>query len=253
MTKLSNYRVLVSGILSPLAALMLYALVYAVLTSASTDREKDWVFRLSISTLAMTLPLLVTLVLAIRDRRRQALSRSAKVGIALAILSLGFAWKPVSDGLTRSKQSRNMALRDVAAPPFETPDLFGKIQRLEDQKGKVVIVNIWATWCGPCRAEMPRLDRLYRERKDQGFIVFGLSDEDVGVQRKYVEQVPVSYPLLTLSAGVPNFYRDIARYPAIFLLDRQGRLQPAPSPEQPFEKVEAAVDAQLNRASSAER
>ena len=149
----------------------------------------------------MTVPLLVTLVLARRDRRRQALSRSAKVGIALAILSLGFAWKPVSDGITRSKQSRNMALRDVAAPPFETPDLLGKMQRLEDQKGKVVIVNIWATWCGPCRAEMPKLDRIYRERKDQGFIVFGLSDEDVSVQRKYVEQVPVSYPLLTLSAG----------------------------------------------------
>jgi thiol-disulfide isomerase/thioredoxin len=175
------------------------------------------------------------------------------VGIALAILSLGFAWKPVSDGTTRLKQSRNMALRDVAAPPFETPDLFGKIQRLGDQKGKVVLVNIWATWCGPCRAEMPKLDRIYRERTDQGFIVFGLSDEDVSVQRKYTEQVPVSYPLLTLSAGVPNFYRDIARYPAIFLIDRQGRLQPAPSPEQPFEKVEAAVDAQLNRAPSAER
>ncbi|MGH9545486.1 MAG: redoxin domain-containing protein [Terriglobales bacterium] len=246
MTKVSKYRVLISGILSPLAALFLYALVYATLTSRSANLEKDWLFRLFWSTLAMTVPFLVTLVLATRDRRQHALSWSAKAGLALAILSLGIAWKPVSDGITRSKQSRNLALRDVAAPPFATPDILGKAQRLEDQKGKVVLVNIWATWCGPCRAEMPQLDRLYRLRKDQGFMVFGLSDEDVNVQRKFLEKVPVSYPLLTLSGQVPNLYRDIARYPAIFLIDRRGRLQPAPSPDQPFDQVEAAVTALLN-------
>ncbi len=246
MTKVSKYRVLISGILSPLAALFLYALVYATLTSRSANLEKDWLFRLFWSTLAMTVPFLVTLVLATRDRRQHALSWSAKAGLALAILSLGIAWKPVSDGITRSKQSRNLALRDVAAPPFATPDILGKAQRLEDQKGKVVLVNIWATWCGPCLAEMPQLDRLYRLRKDQGFMVFGLSDEDVNVQRKFLEKVPVSYPLLTLSGQVPNLYRDIARYPAIFLIDRRGRLQPAPSPDQPFDQVEAAVTALLN-------
>jgi thiol-disulfide isomerase/thioredoxin len=246
MTKLSNYRVLVSGILSPLAALFFYGLVYATLTRGSVDREKDWLFRLSLSTLAMTVPFLVTLVLAIKDRRQHALSLSGKVGLAIAILSLGLAWKPVSDGITRSKQSRNLTLRDVAAPSFVTVDILGKTQRLGDHKGEVVLVNIWATWCGPCRSEMPKLDGLYQERKNQGFIVFGLSDEGVDVQRKFVEQVPVSYPLLTLSGEVPNLYRDIARYPAIFLIDRRGQLQPAPSPDQPFKKVEAAVDALLN-------
>ena len=250
MNKLFKYRVLIAGILSPLAAVFLYALVYSILKWASADLEKDWFFRLSLSTLAMTMPFLVTLVLAIKDRRRQALSVSGKIGVAISILSLGLAWNPMSDGILRWKQSRNMAKRDVAAPPFDTLDLYGKRQRLGDQKGKVVLVNIWATWCLPCRAEMPRLDRLYRERKDQGFIVFGLSDEDVNVQRKYVEQVAVSYPLLSLNGIVPNIYRDIARYPAIFLIDRRGLLQPAPGPDQPFEKVEAAVDALLNGGSN---
>ena len=83
-----------------------------------------------------------------------------------------------------------MALRDVAAPAFDTVDLTGKSQRLHDLKGKVVPVNIWATWSGPCRAEMPRLDELYKSQKDRGLIVFGLSDEDFEVQRKYLEQVP---------------------------------------------------------------
>ena len=246
MTKLSNYRVLISGILSPLVGLFLYAIVYATLTRFSADREKDWLFRLSLSTLAMAVPFLITIALAGRDRRRHALSLSAKAGVAIAILSLGLAWKPVSDGITRSKQSRNQALRDVAAPAFDTLDVLGKRQRLEDHKGEVVLVSLWATWCGPCRAEMPRLDRLYRERKDRGFVVFGLSDEDVAVQRKYLEQVPVTYPLLTVSAGVPQLYREIVRYPALFLIDRKGRLQPAPGPDQPFEKIEVAVGVLLN-------
>jgi thiol-disulfide isomerase/thioredoxin len=253
VNKFSNYRVLISGIVSPLAALFLYAIVYSTLTRFSADHEKDWLSRLSLSTLAIAVPFLITLGLAGRDRRQHALSSSAKAGVAIAILSLGLAWKPVSDGITRSKQSRNLALRDVAAPAFDTLDVLGRRQRLEDYKGEVVLVSLWATWCGPCRAEMPHLDRLYRERKNQGFIVFGLSDEDVNLQRKYLEQVPVTYPLLTVGAGVPNMYREIVRYPAIFLIDRKGRLQPAPSPDQPFEKVEAAVDALLNSSSSGGR
>jgi peroxiredoxin len=249
MTRLSKYRVLISGILSPFAAVVLYVLVYSVLTRFSTDLEKDWIFRLSLSTLVMAVPFLITFTFAVKDRGRNALQTSGKIGLAIAILSLGLAWKPVSEGIARSKQSRNMAMRDVPAPPFETLDLSGKTERLEDHQGQVVLVNIWATWCVPCREEMPKLDRLYRDRQQQGFIVFGLSDEDVDVQRKFLQHVSVTYPLLTLNGKVPNIYQDIARYPAIFLIDRRGRLQPAPRPDQPFEKVEAAVDALLENRS----
>lgn len=246
MTKLSRYRVLICGILSPLAALFLYTLVYGTLTRYSADLEKDWLLRLSVSTLAMTVPFLITLVLAVKDGRRHTFSLSGKIGLAIAILSLGLAWQPVSDGLTRSKQVRNLAMRGVAAPPFDTVDILGKTQRLSDHKGEVVLVNIWATWCGPCRSEMPKLDRLYQGHRQQGFTVFGLSDESVDVQRAFLKQVPVTYPLLTMRGEIPDLYRDIARYPAIFLIDRQGRLQPAPGPDQPFEEVESTVDSLLN-------
>jgi thiol:disulfide interchange protein len=157
MSKLSRYRVLILGILSPVAALLLYALVYVTLTQASRDHEKDWLFRLSLSTLAMTVPFLVTLVVALKDRRRNALSLSGKVGVVFALLSLGLAYTPVHDGITRWKQSQNMALRDVAAPPFDTVDLAGKNQRLADQNGKVVLVNMWATWCGHVVKKCPSL------------------------------------------------------------------------------------------------
>jgi len=247
--KVSKHLVFICGILSPALALFFYRVVYDTLKRLSTDLEKDWLFRLTVSTLAMTVPFLVTVALAIKDRSRHTFFLSAKIGLALATLSLGLAWRPVHDGILRSKQTRNLAKRDLPAPLFETVDLSGNAERLSDQTGKVVLVNIWATWCGPCRKEMPKLDRLYRERQNQGFIVFGISDEAVEVQKRFLEKVPVSYPLLTLDGNVPSLYRDIARYPAIFLIDRNGRLQPAPGPDQTFEKVAAAVDALLNKGS----
>ena len=244
--KLAKHRVLLGGILSPVLALILYSVVYGVLKHFSADLERDWLFRLSLSTLAMTIPFLVTAALAARDQRSDAFSLSGKIGLVLAALSLGLAWSPISDGILRFKQTRNMAMHDVAAPLFDTVDIQGNVERLSAQAGKVVLLNIWATWCEPCRREMPKLDHLYRKRKDQGLVVFGLSDEDVSIQQKYLQQVPVSYPLLTLRGRVPNLYRDIARYPAIFLIDRSGRLQSAPGPDQPFEKLEAVVDVLLS-------
>ena len=113
MAKLLKHRVFISGILSPLVALVFYSLDYATLTRFSTNLEKNWLFRLSLSTLAMTVPFLVSTALALKERR--TLSLSGKIGLALATLSLGLAWKPVSDGILRSKQVPNMALRDVAA------------------------------------------------------------------------------------------------------------------------------------------
>src|SRR5215470_11245599 len=104
MAKLSKYRVLIAGVVSPLAAQFLYVLVYSILKRLSSDLEKDWLFRLSLSTVAMTLPFLVTLLLAIKDHRQHAFSLSGKIGFAIAILSLGLAWVPANDGITRWKQ-----------------------------------------------------------------------------------------------------------------------------------------------------
>lgn len=250
MEKLSEYRVLVSGILSPIMAVLLSVLVNGALMRWRADPKQDWLFRLSVSTVVMVVPFAVTLVFAMKDRSRSGFLLSKKIGLAIAILSLGLIAKPVSDGFARSKQERNRQMRDVAAPVLETTDLSGSRLHLEDYKGKVVLVNIWEPWCAPCRAEMPALDRLYQERKDRGFVVLGMSDESIASQKKFLTEVKVTYPLLILTRDVPSLYRDIARYPETFLVDREGRLQPAPDLGQPFEKLEADVDALLARDSS---
>jgi thiol-disulfide isomerase/thioredoxin len=153
---------------------------------------------------------------------------------------------PIRGLIGRMQQARNVAIQDLAAPSFDTVDILGKPHRLRDHIGKVVLINAWATWCPPCKKEMPELDRLYQTRKDDGLIVFGLSTEDVALQQKFVkDEVSVSYPLLTVNGDVPSLYQDIQRWPALFLIDRKGTLQPVAQAGEPFEKVEAAVDALL--------
>ena len=240
-----RYRTLVWGVISPILAILLYVLVYIILTRRSPDPEQDWLFRLSVSSLSMTLPFLIALWSAVSDWRKKTLSLSGKIGLSLAVLSLGLLAKPITDGVMRWKQERNQSLQGVPAPLFATPDIYGTMQRLAAHRGQVVLVNIWATWCGPCRIEMPLLDHLYRDRKDRGLVVFGISDESVATQEKFLEKVPVGYPLLTVNGQVPSLYRDIARYPATFLVDRQGRLQPTPDPEQSFDKLVSSVDSLL--------
>ena len=136
MNRLSKHRVLVAGVLAPVMAVVLYVVVYGILTQRSRDLEGDWFFRLCLSTLAMTVPFLFTLALALSEHRRPRISRSARVGLTFAILSLGLVWKPVSDGVLRLKQSRNQAMRGVAAPLFESTDLTGQTQRLRRPKGQ---------------------------------------------------------------------------------------------------------------------
>ncbi len=234
--------VFVVGVVAPFAAILLYGLVYGLMTSLSRNVEADWGFRLFVAAVAMAVPSILTFVLAFRQVRQYKPSMLSIVGVVLAALTLGLVAKPAHDGILRSRQERNMALRDVAAPQFETRDIAGKVQRLSDQRGKIVLINLWATWCAPCRIEMPMLDQLYKDRKERGLVVFGLSAEDTETQRKFLAKVPVSYPLLTMTEGVPNFYRDVARYPALFLVDRNGQLQPLSGSTESFTRVEAAVD-----------
>ncbi len=240
---MASHRTLVSGIISPFLAAGLGLATYRVLTAASVDRDADFVFRLASTAAAMTVPFWITMALAIRDRRKGTVTSGGRVGLVLAFLSLALLWLPLRGAVARSSQARNLALAGVEAPPFDSVDIEGNVHRLADTHGKVVLINIWATWCPPCRAEMPALDRLYQERKDQGFVIFGLSTEDAEVQRKFAaDVVSVSYPLLTIAGDVPQIYRSTARYPANFLIDRHGRLQPAPSTERPFEELVARVD-----------
>jgi thiol-disulfide isomerase/thioredoxin len=236
------HNTFILGVLSPGLAAVLGTGTYAILTGATHNRDTDFVFRLAATSLVMTVPFAVTVWLTIKDRSRSQLGKPSKIGLAVATLSLGLLWVPITGGIQRARQAANLSMSGVPSPEMATPDINGQIHRLSEHTGKVLLVNMWATWCGPCRKEMPALDRLYQDRREQGFLVFGISNEDIRVVRDFSENFPVSYPLLTVNGEVPEIFRTTARYPANFLIDRHGMLRSAPSTDQPFENLVKIVD-----------
>jgi peroxiredoxin len=234
--------------MSPLLAGALGAATYVVLTRASPDRDADFIFRLSITALAMAAPAAVAFLSGLRDLRTGGWSSTTKAGLGAALLSLGLLYLPISGAIARARQAAHLALAGVPAPEMVTPDIDGNPHRLSDYRGKVVLLNIWATWCPPCKREMPELDRLRKEGASEGLVVLGLSMEDIETQRKFAqEEVRVGYPLLAPTGDIPEIFSTTARYPANFLIDREGNLHPAPSTDKPFSELETAVDRLLRR------
>lgn len=235
------------GILSPLFSALLGAGAYVALTRLSPNPDADYLFRLGAVAFVMLLPPAFALHRAWRGYRSGGLRPAGWMAVSVAVLSLGLVTVPIGGAVRRARQAANLALSGVAAPDFVARDLDGNVHRLSDHRGSVVLVNIWATWCPPCRAEMPELDRLARERADEGFLVYGISTEEEVIQQDFrTDVLSVDYPLLVpgaLDNGVmPDIFIETARYPANFLIDREGMLHPAPSTDQPFEALEAEVD-----------
>jgi peroxiredoxin len=107
---------------------------------------------------------------------------------------------------------------------FTLTELGGKTWTLKEQRGKVVVLNFWATWCPPCRKEMPDLETLYQQFKEQGLVILAISDEDAGKVRPFVAQQKVTYPILLDPGRKVNELFQIEGIPKTFVYDRNGKL-----------------------------
>jgi cytochrome c biogenesis protein CcmG/thiol:disulfide interchange protein DsbE len=110
------------------------------------------------------------------------------------------------------------------APQFSLQDLGGRQVGLSDFRGKVVLLNFWATWCAPCRREIPSLERLYRMRKDEGFEIVAVNTERASASKvaSFVGEYGMSFPILLNPQGdVGSRYR-VRAIPTSFLLDKNG-------------------------------
>jgi peroxiredoxin len=107
---------------------------------------------------------------------------------------------------------------------FTLADLQGKAWHLQDLRGKVVLVNFWATWCPPCRKEMPDLDALYNKFKDQGFVVLAISDEEAAKVSPFIAEHKISYPVLLDPGRKVNDLFIVEGIPKSFVYDRGGNM-----------------------------
>jgi thiol-disulfide isomerase/thioredoxin len=111
----------------------------------------------------------------------------------------------------------------VRAPDFTVTTLDGNTLRLGDLRGKRVFVDIWATWCPPCRGMQPDLNRLAKEWADRGVVVVGLSADDSRAElERYAESDPFSYPIAHMGANFPLPYGEVTALPTLFVIDGNG-------------------------------
>jgi peroxiredoxin len=112
------------------------------------------------------------------------------------------------------------------APNFALNDLGGRTHRLSDFRGKVVFLNLWATWCPPCRMEMPSMERLYQRLRGTDFVMLAVSEDEGGAAtvRAFVEQMQLSFPILLDEHGVLPSHYGVTGYPETFIIDRSGRV-----------------------------
>jgi thiol-disulfide isomerase/thioredoxin len=133
-------------------------------------------------------------------------------GIVFTVIMIAFA--PAS------------VLGQAKAPQFALRDLDGKTVRLSDYRGKVVLINFWATWCPPCRAEMPDLVRLQREHARQGLQIIGITypPEQKDRVRRFARSLKVNYPIILGTREIKARFSSEETLPLTVVINRDGKV-----------------------------
>ena len=131
------------------------------------------------------------------------------------------AWPQVSAAV-------GVARGDRLVPDLAFTTLEGAPLRMTDLRGQVVLVNFWATWCGPCRVEMPGFQDVYETRRERGFTIVGVS-QDIGTPdlvRNFVAQHRIGYPIVAGTPELERAFGGVSALPTSFLIGRDGRVRP---------------------------
>ncbi len=147
---------------------------------------------------------------------------------ACAIALLVVPWMLRSDAAPNSAgtpAAPNTVEGTAANLELTLQDMNGNALRFADYKGKVIVLNVWATWCGPCQAEIPELVEAHTKYRDQGVIVLGVSlDDTAEMLREYAPTKQMNYPLLLMQDDFDDAYGPIFGVPITFFIGRDGTI-----------------------------
>lgn len=114
-----------------------------------------------------------------------------------------------------------------AAPKWSLPRIDGSTLTSDELKGKVVVLDFWATWCPPCRAEIPGYVEMQQQYADQGLVIVGVSLDQAGpkVVKEFAEKMGINYPLVMGDQDVVSAFGGVRAIPTTFLIDRDGQIR----------------------------
>jgi thiol-disulfide isomerase/thioredoxin len=147
-----------------------------------------------------------------------------QINVVIVVFLTVFFLTSCNDSSQQSRQVQQSGLIGKAAPALTLTDMQGRSVSLSQFKGQVVILNFWATWCPPCREEMPSMEKLYRDYKDKGLVMLAVNVEENGKQAVsgFLQQRPYSFPILLDSENVAQNTFGVFRFPESFIIDRNG-------------------------------
>ncbi|TYB31941.1 MAG: TlpA family protein disulfide reductase [Candidatus Mcinerneyibacterium aminivorans] len=149
------------------------------------------------------------------------------IGLVLVVLIFtGCSGGNSQKGSETSEKAENQSAQKLSKlPSFELKDLDGEIYTEESFKNKVLLIDFWATWCPPCRKEIPGFINLYKKYKDKGLEVIGISlDEDINKLESFVEEEQINYTVLIGNKEVAQAFGGIQGIPTTFIVDRDGNV-----------------------------
>ena len=132
-----------------------------------------------------------------------------------------------SSGTNNSNNTNNVESNRQVAPDFSWQDANGKIVHLSDLKGKVVLIDFWATWCGPCRMTIPHVEAIYNKFKDKGVVVIGVNLDNQASRQKveqFIKEKGITYLVISDPNGAVASQYGATSIPRFFFIDKHGRI-----------------------------